>query len=384
MSEALPLDSVPSVLGSIRLSRVATGLPIPVSYANFATEALLRAHLLPYVLPLKSERALAYELAERPALQIAVGVTDNRAPSRATLWHFRQRNYEWFRRLMVRSLSVMGIDAHQSGISLPCVDDSKDPIPEASAEDNFIDPQTRATVVIQSRRPFVRRNKPVSENLFLPGFPSPQGSQRNERTLLHEVLDFPIPIRWHLGPRCVHKQLVQPSWLESPYRFQDLEAYFGRAKAPYTACNIILLRNANGRDEVLLSRRLRGVGSGSFALPGGKKNGDESIIACVKRELQEEVGVEYQAGRPVSLRITNLPGFPQVRSVGIVATKWHGKPARREHLAHSDWKWYRLDDLPSPLFFPTEWAIDDFLSNSFAELEWSALEPDIPLPLWSD
>lgn len=143
-----------------------------------------------------------------------------------------------------------------------------------------------------------------------------------------------------------------------------------------------MVREVHGHRELLLCQRLRGAGEGTYALPGGKKNPRESVLACVRRELREEIGIDFRHGRPVSLRQTNRHGFPPVTSIGVLATEWVGKPVRREHLAHSDWLWFPLDQLPSPLFFPTQIAVEDYLRGEFSHLSWNDVELDEELPLW--
>lgn len=44
-------------------------------------------------------------------------------------------------------------------------------------------------------------------------------------------------------------------------------------------------------NQVLLIRKKRGFGNGKWNGPGGKTNNGESIVDCVKRELNEEVGL---------------------------------------------------------------------------------------------
>jgi ADP-ribose pyrophosphatase YjhB (NUDIX family) len=376
-------DRTSEILGSVRLERFGSDIKVPLSYAGFTTESLLRTHLLPYLVPLKSERALAFELGERPELQIAVGLTQNKVPTRATLWHFRRRNSGYFRCLLLRSLAVMAIEGSKTDIALPFLRPLEETRFERTVrDDTFQDLGTHSQIIIHARTVTRRRSK-VSPLLPFPDFRKFLSLDRKERTLLHEELHFPIPIEWRSGSELKRLCLVQPPWLNSPYEAQDLGNYFGKgAKTPYTACNVLVLRKVNGYDEVLLCRRLLGSGVGEYALPGGKKFPQESIIGCVKRELQEEVGIEFRGGRPISLRKTRQPGFPAVVSIGVVATEWHGLPRRREHLAHSNWDWYKLTNLPTPLFFPTKWAIEDYLSNSFPHLDWSTIEPDQPLPLW--
>jgi ADP-ribose pyrophosphatase YjhB (NUDIX family) len=384
MSDGLRWETVAALVRGIRIERLGIGLRMPLYYAGFSTESLLRAHLLPYLVPLKSERALAFELAERPELQSVVGLVIGKIPSRATLWHFRRRNLAHFRSLMLRSLAVMTVEADRLGVRLPFFAGAA-PIPfDSNSEDVYHDLETGTTITLQTA-PVRPRKIGVYTALLLPGFENCDEEDRSEKTWLHEALDFPISVQWGLDSKSATRYLVQPPWLNSPYEAKDLGRYFGHGgKDPYTACNVLVVRNVNGCDEILLTRRLLGSGVGTYAVPGGKKFPDESIVACVKRELHEEVGIEYRDGRPISWRTTRKPGFPPVESVGVVATEWRGTPRRREHLAHSQWNWYKLTDLPSPLFFPTQMAIEDFLSNSFAGLDWVSIEPDVPLALWSE
>jgi 8-oxo-dGTP diphosphatase len=44
-------------------------------------------------------------------------------------------------------------------------------------------------------------------------------------------------------------------------------------------------------DEILLIRKLRGIGAGKINGPGGRLEQGESIEACAVREVEEEVGV---------------------------------------------------------------------------------------------
>lgn len=45
----------------------------------------------------------------------------------------------------------------------------------------------------------------------------------------------------------------------------------------------------NHDHQVLLGRRARGIGSGMFALIGGKPDGNESALEAIKRETYEEI-----------------------------------------------------------------------------------------------
>jgi 8-oxo-dGTP diphosphatase len=385
MSEAVTWKRIPPMLEGIQLERVSGLVQMPLQYAGFSTETLLKIHLLPYLAPLKSERALAFELAERPELQSAVGLTSDRIPSRATLWHFRHRNAIAFRRLMIRSLVVMALDADRQKLPVPFAMKAHQDVSGSSLEDTFDDPRTGAKLTIYANPKPRQRYTERSLFLPLPGFVDSAHEEGKEKVWLHQFLHFPIFARWPRGPRTGFLSLIEPTWMDSPYTAQDLEPYLGKSgKSPYTACNILVVRKRDGREELLLSQRKLGSGAGTFGAPGGKKHEKESLLACVKRELWEEVGLEYRDGRPISVRKTRRRGFPRVVSVGVIATHWKGEPRRREHLAHSGWKWFALSNLPGPLFFPTQLAIDDYQNRSFENLDWDTIEPPKPFTLWSE
>jgi 8-oxo-dGTP pyrophosphatase MutT (NUDIX family) len=115
-------------------------------------------------------------------------------------------------------------------------------------------------------------------------------------------------------------------------------------------------------------------------LPGGKKNESEGVLACVKRELDEEVGLDLIAARPVSKHLTKWPGFPRVTSVGVAAIEWRGEAKRREHLAHSEWRWYPLDALPEPLFAASQLVLETFLEYPDQQLSWNDLDNVYDVP----
>lgn len=380
MTNNLPLYRVPELLSAVELETVGRGIRVPRTYAGVPTAILLRMHLLPYLIPLSSERLLAFEVAERQVLQGAVGIQPSGSvPSRATLWHFRRRNAKVFRQLMARSLALLAMVGISSGEHLPFVDIARANRPRRRGlgEDRFVDKDGHEIAVFWSAEPVANRGR-QNDAPHLPGL-TPRRGRRHlhpaPKHWLYEHVGFPIYAEWQAAGVPASVVIKTPEWLDEPYNTPDLTDYFGReGKTPYTACNIIVLRRHGGREEILLAKRLRGTGAGTFALPGGKKYPRESVVACVKRELFEEVGLEYQAGRPVSVRRTERRGFPRVTSIGVLATLWKGTPRRREHLAHSEWDWYKLTALPEPLFFPTEMALTDFLSNRASDLDWDCLE----------
>jgi len=369
----ITLENISVLLHSVEIDRIKEKERVPIFYAGFRTESLLRIHLLPYFLPFKSYRHLAFLVAERPELQDMVRLEGPYTPSRATLWHFRNRYSSLFRRLLARALALMSIEALQKGIQVNFCGTCKETAVQGDCCDTFIDSKSKSEVRIStSLKPRIRE-----EQLNLTLFSSNEQPKHVQHKMvnLYDEIELPMHVSWSKGSESFTLCVGQPSWSEFPAIAQDLGVILGRAgKTPYTACNVIILQNNN----VLLSERLIGSGKGTYALPGGKMHDGESIWGCVVRELREEVGLEFRKGFIVSDRQTNHPGFPQVRSIGVVATEWGGelKKQNPEPHAHGKWEWYAFTNLPTPIFFPTERVLDDYLGKKFQECP---LEDDLPL-----
>lgn len=62
----------------------------------------------------------------------------------------------------------------------------------------------------------------------------------------------------------------------------------------------------NGR-LLITRRRAQDHLGGLWEFPGGKREGDESFEACVRRELMEEVGIEVEIKRPFQTVIHTYP-----------------------------------------------------------------------------
>ena len=64
----------------------------------------------------------------------------------------------------------------------------------------------------------------------------------------------------------------------------------------YRVCVAYLLRRVEGRTEVLLGRKKRGLGTGRYVGLGGKLEAGESALDAIVREIAEEAGVVVQPG----------------------------------------------------------------------------------------
>ncbi len=133
---------------------------------------------------------------------------------------------------------------------------------------------------------------------------------------------------------------------------------------------VMLLRNG----EVLLGRRhvdpakadseLRG--EGTWTMPGGKLEFGETFEVGAMRELLEETGIKV---KPEDVRVISLANdiVPDAHfvTIGILCEKFQGEPRVMEPDEITEWRWFQLDRLPTPLFFPSMEVIENYQAKRF-------------------
>lgn len=102
-------------------------------------------------------------------------------------------------------------------------------------------------------------------------------------------------------------------------------------------CVCYLVRRGRQGDEVLIGRKLTGLGRGKAVAPGGKLEPGETPLEAAVREVAEEVGVRVA---PESLDLVGeltylFPHKPQwsQRSWAFVSRDWTGNPTPSREMA---------------------------------------------------
>ncbi|HLN19302.1 MAG TPA: NUDIX domain-containing protein [Patescibacteria group bacterium] len=105
-------------------------------------------------------------------------------------------------------------------------------------------------------------------------------------------------------------------------------------------------------------------GAGSWTMPGGKFEFGETFEEGAKREVMEETGIKLNE---VEIFCVNNERMAQAHfvTIGIVSADFSGEPQVMEPDEITQWKWFALDNLPSPMFFPSVEMIDNYKKKEF-------------------
>ncbi len=113
--------------------------------------------------------------------------------------------------------------------------------------------------------------------------------------------------------------------------------------------------------KILLGKRNEenALGGGSWTCPGGKIEFGETIINAIKRETEEETGIKLNEINLASVSGNTAYGNHYV-TLGFVCNNFDGQPKIMEPNKITEWKWFSINELPKPLFIPTEKLINNF------------------------
>lgn len=120
---------------------------------------------------------------------------------------------------------------------------------------------------------------------------------------------------------------------------------------PLIGVAVILIKDG----LVLLGKRKNAHGKGTWALPGGHLELNETIEACAKREVFEETGLSIKHIH--QLTYTNDIFIEEQKhyvTLFVTADYDHVRLELKEPHKCEQWAWFPWDDLPKPRFLPLE------------------------------
>ena len=105
-------------------------------------------------------------------------------------------------------------------------------------------------------------------------------------------------------------------------------------------------------------------GAGKWTMPGGKLHFGESFEKGAEREVLEETGIKIKNPRLICVN-KDIVETAHFVTAGLLVTEFDGEPKVMEPDEITEWNWFDLDDLPSPLYFPSEKVFENYKQKKF-------------------
>lgn len=134
---------------------------------------------------------------------------------------------------------------------------------------------------------------------------------------------------------------------------------------PKVGVGVLVVREMNGKKQVLMHQRKSEHGNGYWASGGGHLELGESLVEAALRELREEAGADLQVFEPRFLGVCNFTElYPKHYLDVSFLVHWRsGDPQNTEPEKMGPWEWFSLEELPSPIFPVVERYIEALKSG---------------------
>jgi ADP-ribose pyrophosphatase YjhB (NUDIX family) len=105
-------------------------------------------------------------------------------------------------------------------------------------------------------------------------------------------------------------------------------------------------------------------GEGTWTMPGGKLHFQEKFEDGAKRELLEETGIIGKSFKVISLS-NDIVHDAHFVTIGLICEHFEGEPKVMEPDEITEWKWFSLNELPKPIYFPSEELLKNYIEKKF-------------------
>jgi 8-oxo-dGTP diphosphatase len=112
--------------------------------------------------------------------------------------------------------------------------------------------------------------------------------------------------------------------------------------------------------KILLGKRSGKHAPGEYSFPGGRIEYMESFESAVKRETEEEAGIKIKNIKFQCLANIDRYSYRHDIVAGFLAEWESGEIKTDEEERIGEWNWYDINNLPSPIFLPTQILINSF------------------------
>lgn len=101
---------------------------------------------------------------------------------------------------------------------------------------------------------------------------------------------------------------------------------------------------------------------GSWTLPGGKQEYNETVLEGAAREVKEETNLDISELSFFGLSDDIQPDKHYV-TIQVISNNYSGELKNLEPTKHSEWKWFDINDLPENLYSPSKKFIEAYKSR---------------------
>jgi len=107
-------------------------------------------------------------------------------------------------------------------------------------------------------------------------------------------------------------------------------------------------------------------GAGTWTMPGGKLHFGETFEAGAKREVIEETGIKLNKVEVICVS-NDMVETAHFVTIGLFSDAFEGEASVMEPDEITEWKWFDLNNLPNPIFFPSAKVLKNYLGKKFYE-----------------
>ena len=105
-------------------------------------------------------------------------------------------------------------------------------------------------------------------------------------------------------------------------------------------------------------------GAGTWTMPGGKLEFGESFEEGAKRETMEETGITLKNVDVICIN-NDMVETAHFVTIGLFSDDFEGEPQVMEPDEITEWRWFDLKNLPSPIYFPSAKVLENYKQKKF-------------------
>ena len=105
-------------------------------------------------------------------------------------------------------------------------------------------------------------------------------------------------------------------------------------------------------------------GAGTWTMPGGKLDFGETFEEGAKREVLEETGIILNELDVICVN-QDIIETAHFITIGLFSDAFSGESKVMEPDEITEWRWFDLDNLPSPIYFPSAKVLENYKQKKF-------------------